>query len=81
LTLFWFSFWLVVTFLPILNSPVLSPSQVLLAGDVMQAGKVAELIHGITVGDVQAAAKKLASAKLAMGATGNLSTTPYLDAL
>jgi ubiquinol-cytochrome c reductase core subunit 2 len=47
----------------------------------MQAGKVAELIHGITVGDVQAAAKKLASAKLAMGATGNLSTTPYLDAL
>ena len=55
--------------------------QVLLAGDVVQAGKVAELVNGITVADVQAAAKRLASAKLAMGATGNLSTTPYLDAL
>ena len=60
--------------------PVL-PLQVLLAGDVVQASKVGELVNGITVADVQAAAKKLASAKLAMGATGNLSTTPYLDAL
>jgi len=56
-------------------------TQVLLAGDVVQASKVGELVNGITVADVQAAAKKLASAKLAMGATGNLSTTPYLDAL
>ena len=55
--------------------------QVLLAGDVVQASKVQELVNGITVADVQAAAKRLASAKLAMGATGNLSTTPYLDAL
>lgn len=56
-------------------------TQVLLAGDVVQAGKVLELLNGVTVADVQAAAKRLASAKLALGATGNLSTTPYLETL
>jgi len=56
-------------------------TQVLLAGDVIQADKIPELVNGVGVGDVQAAAKKLASSKLAMGAVGNLSTTPYVDSL
>jgi len=56
-------------------------TQVLLAGDVIQADKIPELVNGVSVADVQAAAKRLAGSKLAMGATGNLSTTPYVDAL
>jgi len=56
-------------------------TQVLLAGDVIPTEKIAELINGVGTGDVQAAAKKLASSKLSMGAVGNLSTTPYVDAL
>lgn len=52
-----------------------------MAGDVVQASKLPELINGVSVADVQAAAKKLSSSKLAMGATGNLSTVPYLDSL
>lgn len=34
-----------------------------------------------TVADVQAVAKKLASAKFSMGAVGNLGTVPYTDTL
>merc|ERR1719362_1894851 len=56
-------------------------SQVLMSGEVMPAKKVPELIAGITTADVQAAAKKLSSAKLSMGACGNLSTVPFLDSL
>jgi ubiquinol-cytochrome c reductase core subunit 2 len=56
-------------------------TQVLLAGDVIQADKIPELVSGVSVADVQAAAKRLAGSKLAMGAVGNLSTTPYVDAL
>merc|ERR1712115_72262 len=56
-------------------------SQVLMSGEVMPAEKVPELIAGITTADVQAAAKKLSSAKLSMGACGNLSAVPYLDSL
>lgn len=56
-------------------------SQVLLSGDVMPSDKVPELIAGVTTADVQAAAKKLSSAKLSLAATGNLSTVPYLDSL
>jgi len=56
-------------------------TQVLLAGDVIQADKVPELVNGVSVADVQAAAKRLSGSKLAMGATGNLSTTPYVDSL
>lgn len=56
-------------------------SQVLMSGEVMPAEKVPELIAGITTADVQAAAKKLSSAKLSMGACGNLSTVPFLDSL
>ena len=53
----------------------------MLAGDVIQADKIPELVNGVSVADVQAAAKRLAGSKLAMGAMGNLSTTPYVDAL
>lgn len=56
-------------------------TQVLLAGDVIQAGKIPELVNGVSVGDVQAVAKKLSSSKLALGAVGNLSTVPYADSL
>merc|ERR1712117_31615 len=56
-------------------------SQVLMSGEVMPAEKVPELIAGITTADVQAAAKKLSSAKLSLGACGNLSTVPFLDSL
>lgn len=38
-------------------------------------------IQGVSVADVQAAAKKLSNGKLSMGAYGNLSTVPHLDAL
>ncbi len=55
--------------------------KVLLAGDVIQANKVPELVSGVSVADVQAAAKRLAGSKLSMGAVGNLSTTPYVDSL
>merc|ERR1712055_1242632 len=56
-------------------------AQVLMSGDVMPADKLPELIGGLTTADVQAAAKKLSSAKLSMGAVGNLSTVPHLDTL
>jgi len=56
-------------------------SQILLSGEVMPPEKVPELIAGISTADVQAAAKKLSSAKLSMGAVGNLSTVPYIDSL
>lgn len=39
------------------------------------------LIAAISVSDVQAAAKKLSTGKLSMGACGNLGTVPYLDSL
>merc|ERR1712129_617838 len=56
-------------------------AQVLMSGDVMPVDKLPELIGGLTTADVQAAAKKLSSAKLSMGAVGNLSTVPYVDSL
>merc|ERR1712123_196972 len=56
-------------------------AQLLVSGDVMPVDKLPELIGGLTTADVQAAAKKLSSAKLSMGAVGNLSTVPYLDSL
>ena len=36
---------------------------------------------GFSCNNFQAAAKKLSSAKLSMGACGNLSAVPYLDSL
>jgi len=56
-------------------------AQLLVSGDVMPADKLPELIGGLTTADVQAAAKKLSSATLSMGAVGNLSTVPHLDTL
>merc|ERR1711963_65261 len=56
-------------------------AQFLVSGDVMPAEKLPELIGGLTTADVQAAAKKLSSSSLSMGAVGNLSTVPYLDSL
>jgi len=56
-------------------------SQVLLAGDVIPVEKVAALISEVSTADVQAAAKRLSAAKFSLGATGNLSTVPYLDSL
>eukprot|EP00088_Acartia_fossae_P015819 TRINITY_DN18764_c0_g1_i1.p1 TRINITY_DN18764_c0_g1~~TRINITY_DN18764_c0_g1_i1.p1 ORF type:complete len:442 (+),score=157.97 TRINITY_DN18764_c0_g1_i1:38-1363(+) len=56
-------------------------TQVLLAGDVIQADKIPELVNGVGLADVQAAAKKLSASKLALGATGNLSTCPHVDSL
>ena len=53
----------------------------LLAGDVIQSEKIPELVNGVSVADVQAAAKRLAGSKLAMAAVGNLSTMPYVDSL
>lgn len=55
--------------------------QLLVSGDVMPVEKYPDVIKGITTADVQAAAKKLAGSKLAMGAVGNLSTVPHLDTL
>merc|ERR1712113_213458 len=55
--------------------------QLLVSGDVMPVEKYPEIIKVISTADVQAAAKKLAGAKLAMGAIGNLSSVPYLDSL
>jgi len=55
--------------------------QLLQSGDVMPVEKYPEIIAGISTADVQAAAKKLAGSKLAMGATGNLATVPHLDTL
>merc|ERR1719342_1543049 len=48
-------------------------AQLLVSGDVMPAEKLPELIGGLTTADVQAAAKKLSSSSLSMGAVGNLS--------
>jgi len=56
-------------------------TQALLAGDVVQADKIPELVNGVGLADVQAAAKRLAGSQLAMGATGNLSTVPYVNSL
>jgi len=56
-------------------------AQLLVSGDVMPAEKLPELIGGLTTADVQAAAKKLSSASLSMGAVGNLSSVPYLESL
>merc|ERR1712209_247748 len=55
--------------------------QLLVSGDVMPVEKYPEIIKAISTADVQAAAKKLAGSKLAMGAVGNLATVPYLDSL
>jgi len=56
-------------------------TQVLLAGDVIPVEKVAALISEVSTADVQAAAKRLSSAKFSIGAVGNLSSVPHVDSL
>jgi len=56
-------------------------SQVLLSGDIMAVERIPEVVASVSVADVQAAAKKLSSAKLSLGAVGNLSAVPYVDSL
>jgi len=56
-------------------------AQALVSGDVMPVEKYPQIISSLSTADVQAAAKKLAGSKLAMGAVGNLSSVPHLDAL
>ncbi|XP_053682906.1 cytochrome b-c1 complex subunit 2, mitochondrial [Sabethes cyaneus] len=52
--------------------------QAALLGQIYGKNELAAAINGVTTGDVQAAAKKVASSKLAIGAVGNLSSVPYL---
>jgi len=56
-------------------------AQILLAGDVVPEEKVQDLVAGVNLADVNAAAAKLSNAKLSLAAVGNLSTVPYLDTL
>jgi ubiquinol-cytochrome c reductase core subunit 2 len=58
-----------------LSAQTLGPS------DIASPFDMAKLIQNVTSADVQTAAKKLSSGKLAMGAVGKLSSTPYLDQL
>ena len=53
--------------------------QSLLKGDA--AGELLAAVDQVTLADVNAAAAKVASGKLAMGALGNLSSTPFVDEL
>ena len=55
--------------------------QALLTKTITTEDQMPELVKSITVGDVQAVAKKLSSGKLSMSAVGNLKTVPYLDKL
>jgi len=49
--------------------------------DFMSEKVMHDAVAQATVADVQAIAKKLASAKFSMGAVGNLGTVPYVDSL
>uniref|UniRef100_A0A182QP28 Peptidase M16 N-terminal domain-containing protein n=1 Tax=Anopheles farauti TaxID=69004 RepID=A0A182QP28_9DIPT len=49
-----------------------------LLGQVYKNSDLVAAVNAVTTGDVQAAARKLASSKLAIGAVGNLSHVPYL---
>lgn len=52
--------------------------QAALLGQVHKKDEICAAINAVTAGDVQAAARKIASGKLAIGAVGNLSHVPYL---
>lgn len=51
------------------------------AKSVLTPAQMIELFEKASLSDVQAAAKKLASAKFSMGAAGNLGNVPYIDQL
>lgn len=52
--------------------------QAALLGKVYKKDEILAAIESVSVSDVQAAARKVASGKLAVGAVGNLSSVPYL---
>ncbi|XP_055606230.1 cytochrome b-c1 complex subunit 2, mitochondrial [Uranotaenia lowii] len=52
--------------------------QAAVLGQVYKKADLIEAVNGVSTSDVQAAAKKAASGKLAIGAVGNLSKVPYL---
>lgn len=52
--------------------------QAVLLGKVYKKEDMAAAINAVTAADVQAAARKVAAGKLAVGAVGNLSNVPYL---
>ncbi|XP_055623961.1 cytochrome b-c1 complex subunit 2, mitochondrial [Toxorhynchites rutilus septentrionalis] len=52
--------------------------QAALLGQIYKKGELAAAVNSVTASDVQAAARKVASGKLAIGAVGNLSSVPYL---
>jgi len=49
--------------------------------DLMSEKALLDAVAQVTLGDVQAAAKKVANGKFSMAAVGNLGTVPYLDTL
>uniref|UniRef100_A0A182NM67 Peptidase M16 N-terminal domain-containing protein n=1 Tax=Anopheles dirus TaxID=7168 RepID=A0A182NM67_9DIPT len=49
-----------------------------LLGQVYKKSDLVAAVNAVTTGDVQAAARKVASSKLAIGAVGNLSHVPHL---
>lgn len=52
--------------------------QAALTGQIYKKGEIAAAINDVSASDVQAAARKVASGKLAIGAVGNLRSVPYL---
>ncbi|XP_055529477.1 cytochrome b-c1 complex subunit 2, mitochondrial [Wyeomyia smithii] len=52
--------------------------QAALLGQVYGKAELLAAFNGVTTSDVQNAARKIGSSKLAMGAVGNLSSVPYL---
>lgn len=55
--------------------------QVLNGQEIVTGQSMADIAQGVSLGDVQAVAKRLSSGKLSMSAVGNLETVPYLDTL
>lgn len=55
--------------------------QAALLGKVYKKAEILAAIDSVSTSDVQSAARKLASGKLAVGAVGNLSNVPYLCSL
>jgi len=64
-----------------LRGEILAYSAIHGFSDYMSEAACLDALAQVTVGDVQAAAKKVSSGKLSMGAVGNLGTVPYLDTL
>merc|ERR1712203_49748 len=64
-----------------LKGEILAYSAIHGFADYMSEAACLDALAQVTVGDVQAAAKKVSSGKLSMGAVGNLGTVPYLDTL